>query len=113
MLVKRRTIKASEAVLVFAELGRWLVPGPVIWSALAARWIPEVALGQRIVTGLDRFVASSEPLLVECTDSPGKLCKRGWERPIGRGFTYNPDPDDGVARVAVASSPFASSHAAW
>lgn len=28
----------------------------------------------------------------------GKLCKRGWERPLGRGFTYNPDPDNGTSQ---------------
>ncbi|NND68044.1 MAG: DUF2804 domain-containing protein [Halioglobus sp.] len=28
----------------------------------------------------------------------GAMCKRGWERPLGRGFTYNPDPDEGTSR---------------
>ncbi len=31
-----------------------------------------------------------------------QLCKRGWERPLGRGFAYNPDPDDGVSRFTGA-----------
>lgn len=28
----------------------------------------------------------------------GQMFKRGWERPLGRGFSYNPNPDAGVSR---------------
>jgi len=55
----------AEAVLVFAELGRRLVPGPLIWSALVAPQRPEVIGGSQIVTGLDRVRQTSDPLLVE------------------------------------------------
>jgi alkylation response protein AidB-like acyl-CoA dehydrogenase len=55
----------AEAVLVFAELGRRLVPGPLIWSALLAPQRPEVIGGSQIVTGLDRVRQTSDPLLVE------------------------------------------------
>lgn len=55
----------AEAVLVFAELGRRLVPGPLIWSALFAALLPDVESGGRIVTGLDRVRPTSDPLLVE------------------------------------------------
>ena len=55
----------AEAVLVLAELARHLVPGPVLWSALTASLVPEVAEGKSIVTGLDRTRETSGPILVE------------------------------------------------
>jgi alkylation response protein AidB-like acyl-CoA dehydrogenase len=55
----------SEAVLVFAELGRRLVPGPIVWSALIADLLPEVGDGGLVVTGLDRTRPTSDPLLIE------------------------------------------------
>ena len=55
----------AEAVLVFAELGRRLVPGPLVWSHLAAELVPGAASGEIVVGGLDRMLPSSEPLLVE------------------------------------------------
>ena len=53
----------ADAVLVFAELGRRLVPGPTIWSHLAAGLVPGAGAGETVVGGLD--VADGEPLLVE------------------------------------------------
>jgi alkylation response protein AidB-like acyl-CoA dehydrogenase len=55
----------SEAVLVFAELGRRLLPGPLIWSHLAAELIPGAAGGEQVVGGLDRLAPGSEPALIE------------------------------------------------
>jgi alkylation response protein AidB-like acyl-CoA dehydrogenase len=55
----------SEAVLVFAELGRRLVPGPLVWSQLAAELIPGAASGELVIGGLDRMLPGSEPLLIE------------------------------------------------
>jgi alkylation response protein AidB-like acyl-CoA dehydrogenase len=55
----------TEAVLVFAELGRRVVPGPLLWSHLFAGLVPGAASGETIVGGLDRTRPSSEPLLVE------------------------------------------------
>ena len=55
----------AESVLVFAELGRRVVPGPLLWSHLLAGLVPGAATGETIVGGLDRTRASSEPLLVE------------------------------------------------
>jgi alkylation response protein AidB-like acyl-CoA dehydrogenase len=43
----------ADGVLVFAELGRRLVPGPIVWSHLAAGWIDGADNGDRIVGGLD------------------------------------------------------------
>jgi len=55
----------AEAVLVFAELGRRVVPGPLLWSHLCAGLVPGAAAGETIVGGLDRTRPSNEPLLVE------------------------------------------------
>jgi alkylation response protein AidB-like acyl-CoA dehydrogenase len=59
----------ADAVLVFAELGRRLVPGPLVWSHLAAPLVPGAASGECIVGGLDLWRASSDPLLVEHRDA--------------------------------------------
>jgi alkylation response protein AidB-like acyl-CoA dehydrogenase len=45
---------SSEAVLVFEELGRSLVPGPLLWSHLGAAVDDGAAAGERIVGGLER-----------------------------------------------------------
>jgi alkylation response protein AidB-like acyl-CoA dehydrogenase len=55
----------AEAVLVFAELGRRFVPGPLLWSQLSASLVPGAATGETIVGGLDRWHTSNEPLLIE------------------------------------------------
>ena len=52
----------AEAALVFEELGRALVPGPLVWTHLAAGVIPGAADGERVVGGLQR---REEPFLVE------------------------------------------------
>src|SRR4051795_6585205 len=39
----------SEAVLVFEELGRALVPGPLVATHLAAELFPEAAAGEQVV----------------------------------------------------------------
>ncbi len=58
----------AETVLVFAELGRRVVPGPLLWSHLLAGLVPGAATGETIVGGLDRTRPSSDPLLVEHAD---------------------------------------------
>jgi len=63
----------AEAVLVFAELGRRLVPGPLVWSHLAAELVPGAASGELVVGGLDRMLPSSEPFLIEHLDQLGAL----------------------------------------
>lgn len=60
----------ADAVLVFAELGRRLVPGPLSWSHLAAGLVDGAASGETIVGGLDLAGADAgEPHLVEHLDS--------------------------------------------
>jgi alkylation response protein AidB-like acyl-CoA dehydrogenase len=57
----------ADAVLVFAELGRRLVPGPTVWSHLAAGIVDGAASGETVVGGLD-LIGESEPLLIEHLD---------------------------------------------
>jgi alkylation response protein AidB-like acyl-CoA dehydrogenase len=56
---------SADAVVVFAELGRRLAPGPLAWTHLAAGLVRGAAAGDAVVGGLDRTVPSSEPVLVE------------------------------------------------
>ncbi len=44
----------ADAVLVFEELGRAVVPGPLVWTHLAAGVVPGAATGDAIVGGLER-----------------------------------------------------------
>ena len=53
----------ADAALVFAELGRRLMPGPTVWSHLAAGLVEGAATGERVVGGVE--VEPGEPLLVE------------------------------------------------
>lgn len=53
----------ADAVLVFAELGRRLIPGPLVWSHLAAGLVPGAGAGQAVVGGVD--AADGEPVLIE------------------------------------------------
>ncbi|MEM9175173.1 MAG: acyl-CoA dehydrogenase family protein [Myxococcota bacterium] len=55
----------SDAVLVFAELGRRLVPGPLVWTHLAAGHIEGAASGETVVGGVDRMGPTDDPVLVE------------------------------------------------
>ncbi len=54
----------AEAVLVFEELGRVLVPGPLVATELAARWISDAAAGTAIV-GVLEVEPAPEVLVVE------------------------------------------------
>lgn len=56
---------SAEAVLVFAELGRRLVPGPLAWSQLAAGLVEGAGAGGVVVGGLDLRSGGGAPLLVE------------------------------------------------
>ncbi|MCP4004156.1 MAG: acyl-CoA dehydrogenase [bacterium] len=56
----------ADAVLVFAELGRRVVPGPLVWSHLAAGLVKGAATGETVVGGVE---ADIEPVLVEHLES--------------------------------------------
>ena len=55
---------SADAVLVFAELGRRLVPGPVVWTHLAADLVDGAGSGDAVVGGVE-VRGGSEPVLVE------------------------------------------------
>ena len=63
---------SADGVLVFCELGRRLVPGPIVWTHLTAGLVDGAARGDCIVGGLD-LVGSSGPVLVENLDGIDKL----------------------------------------
>lgn len=44
----------ADAVLAFEELGRALVPGPLVWTHLAAGLVPGAATGEAVVGGIER-----------------------------------------------------------
>ena len=57
----------ADAVIVFAELGRRLVPGPLVWSHLAAGLVDGAADGETVVGGIDAITdpPGAGPLVVE------------------------------------------------
>jgi alkylation response protein AidB-like acyl-CoA dehydrogenase len=55
----------AEGAIVFEQLGAHLVPGPVLWSALAAPCIDGAASGHRVVGGVEQTDAADEPIVVE------------------------------------------------
>lgn len=59
----------ADAVLVFAELGRRLVPGPIVWTHLAASLVDGAAAGETVVGGVDLLGPTDEPILIEYFDA--------------------------------------------
>ncbi|MGZ4694141.1 MAG: acyl-CoA dehydrogenase family protein [Acidimicrobiales bacterium] len=49
----------ADAVLAFEQLGRALVPGPLVWTHLLAGIVPGAATGEIVVTGIDRDYPSA------------------------------------------------------
>jgi alkylation response protein AidB-like acyl-CoA dehydrogenase len=60
---------SADAVIVFAELGRRLVPGPLVWSHLAADLVEGAAAGESVVGGIEQLRSSNIPVLVEHLDA--------------------------------------------
>ena len=58
----------ADAVVVFAELGRRLVPGPLVWTHLAAGVVDGAGAGEAVVGGIDATGGGSGPWLVEHLD---------------------------------------------
>ena len=54
-----------EAAVVYEVLGNHLVPGPLVWSALAKIHLPELTAGTAIVGGLDGDLRRDEPVLID------------------------------------------------
>lgn len=62
-----------DAALVFEELGRALVPGPTVWTHLAAGRIDGAADGSTVVTGLDLTTNRHTPLVIEHLEAANAL----------------------------------------
>ena len=54
-----------EASVVYEVLGGHLVPGPLIWTALAAIHIPGVAVGSALVGGHEEVDVDPAPVLID------------------------------------------------
>jgi alkylation response protein AidB-like acyl-CoA dehydrogenase len=83
----------AEAVLVFEELGRSLVPGPLLWSHLAAGLVEGAASGDVVVGALDLTGAACEPHLVEHWEDLDALLvlrREGVERIDPRSLSVEP-----------------------
>ena len=59
----------ADAVLVFEELAKALVPGPLLWSHLAAGLVDGAADGSTVVGGLDLTREPNGPHLIEYLDA--------------------------------------------
>ena len=95
----------ADAVIVFAELGRRLLPGPLVWTHLAAGLIKGAASGEVVVGGLDLMGPESGPLLVEHLDQLDALLIL---RPQG---VYRVDPKSLSGRpIAAPLDPFTPLH---
>ena len=58
----------ADAVLVFEELGKALVPGPLVWTHLAAGLVDGAADGGKVVGGLDLTDGHGAPYIIEHLD---------------------------------------------
>jgi alkylation response protein AidB-like acyl-CoA dehydrogenase len=98
---------AAESVLVFAELGRRVVPGPVVFTHLAEGLVDGASEGKAIVGGLDLPTMGRGPLLVDHLESLDALIVFGDDvrRIDPRGLDAKPienplDPLTPVSEVA-------------
>ncbi len=64
---------SADGVIVFCELGRRLIPGPIVWTHLAATLAPGAATGDCIVGGVDLAGGDTNVVLVEQLESIDKL----------------------------------------
>ncbi|MCE7883964.1 MAG: acyl-CoA dehydrogenase [Actinobacteria bacterium ATB1] len=62
-------LSVAEAVLVFEEIGRAIVPGPVLWTHLAAGFVPGAVDGSAVVGGIDLGDCAGGPILLEHPDA--------------------------------------------
>jgi alkylation response protein AidB-like acyl-CoA dehydrogenase len=90
----------ADAALVFVELGRRLVPGPLAWTHLAAGLVDGAADGRAIVGGLDLLGADADgPVLVEHLASLDALIAL---RPDG---VWRIDPREIAAAAKAVATP--------
>jgi alkylation response protein AidB-like acyl-CoA dehydrogenase len=56
---------ATEAVIVFEQLGRYLVDGPALWTTLGAALVDGVVDGSVVVGGTEAGAVPGDPVVVE------------------------------------------------
>ena len=96
---------SADAVIVFAELGRRVVPGPLVWTHLAADWIDGAGSGESIVGGIELRVGTNDPLLVEHLEQLDALLV------LKEDGVYRVDPKQLDARsVGTPFDPFSPLH---
>jgi alkylation response protein AidB-like acyl-CoA dehydrogenase len=87
------SLGSADAVLVFAELGRCLAPGPLVWSHLAAGLVEGAGAGTAVVGGVDAVGGGTGALLIEhlaYLDALLVLRPEGVERVDPRGLRAEP-----------------------
>jgi alkylation response protein AidB-like acyl-CoA dehydrogenase len=90
----------ADSVIAFAELGRRIVPGPLVWSQLAAGLVDGAASGETIVGGLDLVSHPDAPHVVEHLESLDALLL------LRPGGVYRVDPAQLSAKpVAIPLDP--------
>jgi len=97
----------ADAVLVFEELGRALVPGPLVWSHLAAGLVDGAATGDVVVGGIERddpsglveHAADLDRLVVVDDDGVWSV------DPSGLGFEPIANPLDPITPVSRLTAP--------
>lgn len=93
-------LSRRHAVLAFEELGRALVPGPLVDSALAAQMAPEVAAGELVAVVVEHSEAT---MVVEFPAQLGALLSLGDD---GVRLALRPDLDvDHIERPLDALTP--------
>ncbi len=98
-------LRTADAVLVFEELGRALVPGPLVFSHLAAGLVDGAASGETVVGGLDLVCAAPTPYVVEHLEALDALLL------LREDGVYRVDPRSLDARpVAVPLDPLTPVH---
>jgi alkylation response protein AidB-like acyl-CoA dehydrogenase len=98
-------LTTADAVAIFEELGRRIVPGPLIWTHVAAALIDGAAAGDVVVGGLDLMGAAPTPYLIEHYAALDALLIL---RPDG---AYRIDPRQLVAEpIAVPLDPLTPVH---
>jgi alkylation response protein AidB-like acyl-CoA dehydrogenase len=95
----------ADAVLVFEELGRRCVPGPLVWTHLAADLVEGAASGEKVVSGLDLWSGEEGPILVEHMDDCDALLV------LRRDGVYRIEPRDLSGRkISEPLDPFTPVH---
>lgn len=80
-----------EAMVVFEELGRSLVPGPLVATFLAAQNLPEAVSGDAIVTMLD---SAARPVMLEHPDFANHLAVTDGEAVLSIGMDWSATDND-------------------